>query len=950
MLAEAMSERAELSVPRSVLDVDDLDIDADLLASEGVIARDGQRVAFFHEAFFDYAFARAWVSRRQDLRTWLLGGEQELFRRAQVRQILVHLHDQEPVRFRSDLRACLSDPDIRFHVKAAMIDVLSVLAEPSAADWRLAMELHEGPLSDRIRGALRTEAWFRRADAEGALQLWLDDDDNQRRAIALEVMAAGADVHGERVAELAGQLAQRDEYGRAVLRLIGFAGERPARALFERALEAMRNGGPGVTEDDIYMRFYRLAAHEPAWVTELLAVWLAERRAAMAMNGHRVAALLSHDYGMLEMIGAAAAGAPASFARLLVPYMVDVMGATAISTDDRPQPDEHFSWRDYAGDGYQVDQRLISAMGAALRCVGEPDPALLAEPYDAAQWLAYQAFIGAGARHAAWAADVLTEAPERLKCGYMTDPYWTTRELLLAIGDDLDDDRLARIEKAVMGVVGYGGFTLLSALPEERLSEHARDQLARLRESIGLEQPEPPPPTVTDVRVSSPVPEEDAEGLSDEGWLEAMARYAEDERPHGQGGARELAQMLESVAKRDPARFAALGVRLDDTYNPAYIVALLMALADPEDALAPDAVFDLVRHAARLRGAEIQRWLGWPLGRLTGEDVPDDIIQLLLRVALHGQGPGTLNSADLYGSGINSACGQAVTTLARLLTTDVDGHRTRLIAGSLRELAAEPGLAVRACVAQLLSTAMRHARDEVLEAAAVLLDADDALLAAPPVQQLCLWLDDDAITQRMLQSEREDVREIGGRHAAFTALERARPALLGTALREVAARRGAVSVCAARLPFAGNASLAAKTIEEALDDPEPSVREAAAKVASALRDGALRPHAKLLHALIGSPAFDAALAQLTLTLERSIDRVDDLLGATVERFLERFADESRSLSGAAAGHARQLGRLVLGWYAQGDDPMARARALDLLDDMLAADSFGVAGMVSEAER
>jgi hypothetical protein len=49
-LAEAMSERQQLSVPRSVLDVDDLDLDADVLASEGVIVRDGPGVAFFHEA------------------------------------------------------------------------------------------------------------------------------------------------------------------------------------------------------------------------------------------------------------------------------------------------------------------------------------------------------------------------------------------------------------------------------------------------------------------------------------------------------------------------------------------------------------------------------------------------------------------------------------------------------------------------------------------------------------------------------------------------------------------------------------------------------------------------------------------------------------------------------------------------------------------------------------
>jgi hypothetical protein len=41
---------------------------------------------------------------------------------------------------------------------------------------------------------------------------------------------------------------------------------------------------------------------------------------------------------------------------------------------------------------------------------------------------------------------------------------------------------------------------------------------------------------------------------------------------------------------------------------------------------------------------------------------------------------------------------------------------------------------------------------------------------------------------------------------------------------------------------------------------------------------------------------------------------------------------------------------VLHWYAQAEDRESRARALDLLDDMLAAESFGVAEMVAGAER
>jgi hypothetical protein len=440
---------------------------------------------------------------------------------------------------------------------------------------------------------------------------------------------------------------------------------------------------------------------------------------------------------------------------------------------------------------------------------------------------------------------VLTEAPQRLKCGYQTDEYWTTRELLLAIGEHLDNERLGRVEAAVLSVAAeYGVFTLLSALPEERLSEAGRGRLAALRESIGLQQPNPPPPTVIDVSGESPVSEEDAEGFTDDEWLEAMARYAEDERPPGEGDARELARMVEACAKRDPTRFAALGLRLDERYNPAYVVALLMALADPDVTVAPDAVFELVRHAGELPGGDIERWLVWPLGRLAGEEVPDDIIELVRSIALTGEAAVQLAPADLYAAGINTARGQAATTLARLLAMDADGHRTALVAGSLRALAGNPSLAVRACVAQLLSTAIRHARQEALDAVPVLLDADDSLLAASTVQQLCLWLGDDAITERMLRSEQEDVREIGGRHAAFTALERGRPALLESALGDdAAARRGAVSLCATRLPIAGDAALAEKTVRDAFHDPEPSVRGAAAEVASALRDRALRPYA-----------------------------------------------------------------------------------------------------------
>lgn len=90
-----MSVRQRLAVPVSVLDDRDLAGDADVLASEHVLVRDGQQLAFFHETFFDYVFARRWVGRGQTLVEFLVADEQELFRRAQVRQILTHLRDED---------------------------------------------------------------------------------------------------------------------------------------------------------------------------------------------------------------------------------------------------------------------------------------------------------------------------------------------------------------------------------------------------------------------------------------------------------------------------------------------------------------------------------------------------------------------------------------------------------------------------------------------------------------------------------------------------------------------------------------------------------------------------------------------------------------------------------------------------------------------------------------
>jgi hypothetical protein len=203
-VANAASDRQTLSVPIEVLDEGDLSDDANVLVSEHVLARDGDRIAFFHETFFDYAFARQWVSRNEDLIEFLTRDEQELFRRGQVRQILQHLHEREHGRFLKELEAILTSSAIRFHIKETALAVFADLQAPTTAEVEMVLRVAATGQSyeDRLWQGLQRPQWFKRFYEEGYVAAWLDGTDDDLKSRAVNLMISGAVVLGDVVADL----------------------------------------------------------------------------------------------------------------------------------------------------------------------------------------------------------------------------------------------------------------------------------------------------------------------------------------------------------------------------------------------------------------------------------------------------------------------------------------------------------------------------------------------------------------------------------------------------------------------------------------------------------------------------------------------------------------------------------------------------------------------------
>jgi hypothetical protein len=219
---------------------------------------------------------------------------------------------------------------------------------------------------------------------------------------------------------------------------------------------------------------------------------------------------------------------------------------------------------------------------------------LATDPHDASQWLLYSGLAAAGVACASWAGEILAEGEHRLYSGYNEDAFWTTRELLLAVGDDLSASALEVLEGLILGLRApweragrpLGQFTLLSALPEERLSPEARRRLGEQRRVFGSDQPSEPVGFIGG-SLSAPVSSKVAAKLSDDAWMGVIEKHSQDVENWGTftGGADEQAMVLEREAENDPERFAALAFDSTPPTTPSILAPSFARWARPRNRL-----------------------------------------------------------------------------------------------------------------------------------------------------------------------------------------------------------------------------------------------------------------------------------------------------------------------------------------------------------------------------
>ena len=992
-LCDALSERESTSTPDYSLDAHREALEA--MVSEGVVSIHGTSVGFFHESFFDYAFARTFLGADKDLVDWLVQDEQPLFRRSQVRQVLAFLRGREGPKsrhYRHTVERLLRNDRVRFHIKKLVLDWLGDVSDPSQDEWLL-LEAWEEDLGGHVWGSISNSVvWFDVLHQMGRWEQWLTGDDERiDSALLLLSTSKVLDERADTVAELIQRHRGQSETWQARSWWLVRGGDGCASAKMQELLiELVADGTldapapPTSLERDIWTVLYGLSTEAPEFTARVLGAWFDRQVVRAPEQGSDDpfgddSALWSHNQGSEHVIEECAKRAPEEFAAELLPRLANL---------DRKLAHQPI----YAPGTYRgLHEQLREALGQALMWLAKSDPERLnaiVEPEAArgegcTKWMSVLLLRAWSANPETYAEEIvafLLELPkERLQLRYdvslgATDSLAAvSRGAIAAASPHCPEVSFRDLEEPIIGftpdwereerLVGRTRLALLRALDQKRISEATHKHIQELERKFPDAQergaPEPPNDHVLQ-RVASPVPRRAPPLMSDEDWLSAMRKYSTD-RPTWRGGefvggAGDLARDLAEVARTAPERYAALAGRMDASYAPAYFEALLSGLTRSEgDAPRPgtlDHVCSVLRRIRELGvglpGQETAR----AIEVLAEEELPDDVIEILCHVALEDPSPESDDSSwgDPLTQAVNSGRGAAAVALSRLLFTD--RSRWRTLKPTVERLVTDPVLAVRATAVECLTAVLDSNREDALFLFEMLVDGADSILATHHVEgfiHYALFRDYPRLRPTlhgMLASTSLATVEVGARQIVVAALWGDTKAAIEDedfvlALNDDA-RVGAAEIYAANLAEPTIGPKCEVRLREMFDDQSEAVRRAAGGCWGTLTPDQIAPRGEFIGAFAGSRAFtDSRAGYLLHQLEKAEVPLPMEVCALAERAVEEYGNKATSIQTAEGGDAYGFSKLMVRLHEETSDPALRKRILDVIDGMVRAGFLGI---------
>jgi len=278
ILVTRMDDHRDLWAPSALLN--EFAAQREAMISAGVLVSEGHQVRFLHESLCDYFFAEQFVRNGHTLHELLSTGDQDLFRRAQVRQVLSYERASDFPAYLRDVQWLITADEVRVHLKVLAVILSQVTSDPRPPEWSLLHLIADDPahpLHDRLWAALRANpAWFPLIEATGAWSRWMSSPDPQmvnQTVWALSAMAGSWPAPIVALMQLLPPGPSSDGWMRMFLQHAEVGRDRRLVDLTVHAVAAGLFDAEGATT--IWETLDTVAAHQPSWGVGLLHALLA---------------------------------------------------------------------------------------------------------------------------------------------------------------------------------------------------------------------------------------------------------------------------------------------------------------------------------------------------------------------------------------------------------------------------------------------------------------------------------------------------------------------------------------------------------------------------------------------------------------------------------------------------------------------------------------------------
>jgi len=242
-ITNEMDKSKSLNVPFALLDQND--DGRRYLLSQSIMLSYKKKVQFFHQSFFDFCYARAFISLHDSLLNTILQQHQGIFVRSQIKQVLLYLRGSDQNRYINELREFLINKKIRFHIWLLVVNQLAFVEDPTDEELQVIKPLLDTDIdfTKHFVDGLRSEQWLISLINHHLLHIFLKSKDSTLSNLVVWKLAALINIFTNTIIDFLSNfpiIEKRDEYICKILARLDHWENENAVTLFMKRLDIFK--------------------------------------------------------------------------------------------------------------------------------------------------------------------------------------------------------------------------------------------------------------------------------------------------------------------------------------------------------------------------------------------------------------------------------------------------------------------------------------------------------------------------------------------------------------------------------------------------------------------------------------------------------------------------------------------------------------------------------------